>query len=394
TPPVLQLDEAATRHVASIASKCSLLSYSRDDVLYNLDQHGAVLLRGWNVSSAAEFSCLLSMLGLSDNADYFPAEAGREPLLTGTGPRGVSPRVVAFWCERPSYLGGETLIVDGIGAFSALPRYLRKRLRSRHNMSFSELLAACEGSRVRARLIGERSRGRELCSSHSTVLELEFQKPSVVLPDPLQSLSSTPRARALRPSLCLNFSEFGFTARAALLETLLQRGLFCGVRWMPHLLLWRLALLWPLVACLLRLFDQLPGWLCSPLKMCTLVLEEWRISSASRCADAESLSPNSQQQASKAAGVVRNSSIGVEGEKGDVLAASEIHSSSANTSDNLGHFKREQSKPTDCTLGESLSDEDAEQLSKAVGENAVAFRWRRGELAANSYTILVVYATF
>lgn len=49
------------------------------------------------------------MLGLSDNADYFPAEAGREPLLTGTGPRGVSVWPTNSLRNTGGYLGHEIL---------------------------------------------------------------------------------------------------------------------------------------------------------------------------------------------------------------------------------------------------------------------------------------------
>jgi hypothetical protein len=46
-----------------------------------LDLHGAVLLRGWTVDSPVAFADVCAALPLGSLADYFPAEAGREPAL-------------------------------------------------------------------------------------------------------------------------------------------------------------------------------------------------------------------------------------------------------------------------------------------------------------------------
>ena len=56
------------------------LASQTQQVLGALDAHGAVLLRGWRVSSAAEFAEAMRALPLRACTDYFPAEPGRRPL--------------------------------------------------------------------------------------------------------------------------------------------------------------------------------------------------------------------------------------------------------------------------------------------------------------------------
>ena len=133
------------------------LASQTQQVLGALDAHGAVLLRGWRVSSAAEFAEAMRALPLRACTDYFPAEPGRRPLgcagepLEGVWPTNSHratggylapevlphsenyyalrpPRLVAFWCERAPWLGGETALFDGAGALAALPPALRATL--------------------------------------------------------------------------------------------------------------------------------------------------------------------------------------------------------------------------------------------------------------------------
>ena len=145
-----------------------------------------MLLRGWTtLASADDFAQALAALpGLRGIPDYLPAEPGREPrtprgtstaaaaaavpiwptnrlkvsggylspevlphtecyyALTAqpaadppaaptaapmaASARGLSlapPRVVAFYCESPAWLGGETALFDGRRAFGALPSH-------------------------------------------------------------------------------------------------------------------------------------------------------------------------------------------------------------------------------------------------------------------------------
>ena len=60
------------------------LASQTQQVIGALDAHGAVLLRGWRISSAVEFAEAMRALPLRACTDYFPAEPGRRPL-GGTG---------------------------------------------------------------------------------------------------------------------------------------------------------------------------------------------------------------------------------------------------------------------------------------------------------------------
>ena len=126
-----------------------VLASQSQQLLAALDAHGALLLRGWPVSSAEEFAAAMRALPLKVCTDYFPAEPGRRPLgcvgepLEGVWPTNSlratggylapevlphsenyyalrPPRLVAFWCERAPWLGGETALFDGAGALAAL----------------------------------------------------------------------------------------------------------------------------------------------------------------------------------------------------------------------------------------------------------------------------------
>ena len=57
-----------------------VLASQTQQLLGALDAHGAVLLRGWAVSSAAEFAEVMRALPLRGCTEYFPAEPGRRPL--------------------------------------------------------------------------------------------------------------------------------------------------------------------------------------------------------------------------------------------------------------------------------------------------------------------------
>ncbi|KAL1527110.1 hypothetical protein AB1Y20_015792 [Prymnesium parvum] len=373
-PRILQLDDReqtrSPRRRAPAAREA--LSSLRAEVFEQLDARGAVLLRGWRVRSAAEFGEMVAALGLPDLPDYFPAEPGREPLAPHPSAATVwptnslrrtggylsheilphtenyyalqQPRLVVFWCERQSLLGGETLLVDGNLALTSLRRRLRarlqrlaftvrrrltcRRLRRRHQVEFGALLEACGASGVHARLLRDEEAREARGAADRGVAELAFQKPGVVAAAPLLST----RRRAC-PALCLNCSEFGAAPRAALLQTLLERGMFAGARWAMHRLLWRLALRWPLVAWALRKLDEAPGWLRHPRAMFDLMSDDSLIA---RCTPTGT-------------GEGRSS-----GERGSWVRGR--------------------------TLGETLTEAEQEELARALGASAVAFHWHRGDV--------------
>ena len=225
------------------ASLRDTLASQAQQVLAALDAHGAVLLRGWSISSAAEFAEAMRVLPLPVCTDYFPAEPGRRPLgcagdpLEGVWPTNslratggylapeilphsenyyalLPPRLVAFWCERAPWLGGETALFDGAGALAALPPALRAkldapfavrrllgeaRLHRRHATQVAALLRASSGGAaahhsrgcvVVRRLTAPRSSGdrREI----QEIVELSFEKPAVLRAPPLAVVTERP----------------------------------------------------------------------------------------------------------------------------------------------------------------------------------------------------------
>ena len=205
-----------------------------------LDQHGALLLRGWDVKDAATFakavSALGSSCGLHSLSDYFPAEHGRDErelhgettvwptnTLQTTGaylqPEVVphtenfyahpQPRVLCFCCERAPWLGGETALFDGRAAVQSLPPRLRARLAepcavhrvhslarllSRHGVHFQQSLSQLmEDSGAELRHIGGGDEGS--CASHIELIR-RVTVASQTPPPALDPSSSSPSSAA------------------------------------------------------------------------------------------------------------------------------------------------------------------------------------------------------
>ena len=347
---------------------------------------GALLFRGWRVESTADFAAVVAALPIRPLlTDYFPAEPGRSPLEPDGHPLAAvwptnsrrrtggyltpevlphsenyyalrPPRLVAFWCERAPWLGGETGLFDAAAALAALPPPLRAhldqtfavrrlvpscRLRRRHGIDDEALhrLARCHdgggggGAGVDVRRVDD-------------AVEFCFEKPAVVTAPPMAADcdrdgghdddAASPQGAAPRPALCINFSECGACGRAALFERLLRRGMFAGRRWAAHRAVWLLALRWRWAMRLLLLIDQLPGWLRWPAR----ALRRLRERRARPC------SPQAPAPASS-------------------------------RSRRSAGRRRVQPRPT---LGESLSDRQAEQLGRALADHASVFRWARGDV--------------
>lgn len=337
---------------------------------------GALLFRGWRVESSADFAAVVAALPIRPLlTDYFPAEPGRSPLepdghrLAAVWPTNTRrrtggyltpevlphsenyyalcpPRLVAFWCERAPWLGGETGLFDAAAALAALPPPLRAhlnqtfavrrlvpscRLRRRHGVDNKALnnLVRCDdggGAGVDVRRVDD-------------AVEFCFEKPAVVTAPPMAADhhrdGEASQRVALRPALCINFGECGACGRAALFERLLRRGMFSGRRWAAHRVVWLLALRSRWAMRLLLLIDQLPGWLRWPAR----ALRSLRERHARPC-------------------------------------SSQAPSPEASRSSRTGRC-RIQPRPT---LGESLSDRQAEQLGRALADHASVFRWARGDV--------------
>lgn len=345
----LVLEPAQLPTIAALATPAALgavLESRAAAVCKLLQEHGALLLRGWNVCGPTELAA--AVRGLSPHllpmADYFPAEHGRDERhrvpfgsevvtvwptnsLARTGgyllPEVVPhtenfyaltppPRVVCFCCERAPWLGGETALVDGAAAVESLPEDLRghlakpftirrfhslARLRRRHGLQPNELLAlanrtSAEGLTVRAANSGgggESGAYIELCMGRVAA--------SPTPPPPLYCGSDGPSTPPSPPTsaattMRFNFGEIGGrkSVRAALLAALLQRGFFGGRSWAPYRWLWALAFKHPAtVARLLGALDALPGWLTRPLSMMRRAADARGAAQAEAAADAAAM---------------------------------------------------------------------------------------------------------
>jgi alpha-ketoglutarate-dependent taurine dioxygenase len=361
------------------APRCSISEHHAPQIMGLLDKHGAVLLRGWSVPDTEAFATAISTLcrgcELASLADYFPAEHGRDQQrVVGEDPTTIwptngirrtggylqpevvphtecfyamkQPRVCAFFCERPAWLGGETALFDGCAAFSALPSSLRSklgqdaavrrlhtlsRLRDRHGAAILGRLPSMAAEAGTAwRLVDE--------GAADPCVELTFRR-VVASATPRPPLAAHPNPAACGDGrggkpvqhVCFNFGELSQlpAARHALLRGLLRRGLFAGRKWAVHRILWKLALVYPngLVQAWLSALDSLPGWLTRPRSVLRARADARRVA-ATRAKLARMGKPK-------------------------------------------GHGR---------TLLELLSERESEQLAETLGEHVEAVQWRTGDI--------------
>lgn len=121
------------------------------------DQYGAILLRGFAVEQDAEFEDAMSAIpAFSPMNGYFMSEPGRAVLegtrhvfptnslyKTGGGFTPIGsfhcenfysldvPRLQTFYCRKPSWLGGETGLLDMVRAFEALSPETQRKFEER-----------------------------------------------------------------------------------------------------------------------------------------------------------------------------------------------------------------------------------------------------------------------
>lgn len=125
-------------------------------ILSAVAKHGAVLLRGFDIPTTADFErVMLTVQGVSAMGEAFMAEPGRTVVpgakyvlhtntlykTGGTFDRVGSfhtenyygpdvPRFISFFCEKASWLGGETGLVDMAKVYADLPEALKDRLKA------------------------------------------------------------------------------------------------------------------------------------------------------------------------------------------------------------------------------------------------------------------------
>ncbi|AMO93238.1 taurine catabolism dioxygenase TauD, TfdA family protein [Collimonas fungivorans] len=132
----------------------TLLAERGLEILDQVERHGAVLLRGFGVATGGDFEqAMLSIPQVRGMNQVFMSELGRTVIdgarfvlhtntLYKTGgsfsPVGGFhaenyyspdvPRYIAFFCEQPSTLGGETGVVDMAKVYEELPERIRAHL--------------------------------------------------------------------------------------------------------------------------------------------------------------------------------------------------------------------------------------------------------------------------
>jgi hypothetical protein len=159
------------------------LSENSDKVLEKIYKHGAVLIRGFNVFSEAEFEQGVTNIKQIDAMDgYFMAEPGRSLVdgckyvhytnkkykTGGTLKLGGFhtenhytcdvPAFISFWCRKPSLIGGETGLVHMGNVYEGLNDSIKKKLNTatfftskipisevanRYNISADKIEAEC-----------------------------------------------------------------------------------------------------------------------------------------------------------------------------------------------------------------------------------------------------------
>lgn len=125
-----------------------------DEITEAIAVNGAVLLRGFDIASNQEFERqVLSIQGMRGINEVFMSEDGRTVVdgtnfvlhtntlyKTGGSFRPVGgfhpenyyvpdvPRYISFFCNKPSWLGGETGLINFAGLYADLPEVLKEKL--------------------------------------------------------------------------------------------------------------------------------------------------------------------------------------------------------------------------------------------------------------------------
>lgn len=246
-----------------IEPKCSssmeylkgFLSQHSNQLVFDLSRYGAILIRGFSISSLLEFeSAVLSIRGMEGIRDVFMAEPGRS-LIDGTqfvlhtntlmktgGTLHLGgfhsenyyvpdvPRFISFFCVQPSVQGGETGLVNTAGIYRDLPQSLKEKLNARRFQAamipFTSIMQryGVDASLIEA-LCAEQCLAVE---EHDGVKYLSIFKPSVM---------EHPTTKEL--VLPINFSnELGGLGFDDHIQRVFSRD-YKGYQWSIHKFVWR-----------------------------------------------------------------------------------------------------------------------------------------------------------
>lgn len=269
----------------SLSDLCALLGRHSTDIVADLAEHGAILLRGFDLRTSHDFErAVLSIQGMKGMASAFNSEPGRVVVddtkyvlhtntlyKTGGGwfiggfhteNHYVAdvPRFISFFCLRPSRQGGETGLLDTAGLYRELPPELQHALQERRYAVGGFVPLAQLDQRygvgverleqlARERGFDVAERGGERC--------LAFHKPFVAR-HPLSGELSL---------MCNLSGELGSIGLARELHKAFLPD-YRGLRWLPHRALWRAVLTldavlhprtaWPALDALLQRLQREP----------------------------------------------------------------------------------------------------------------------------------------
>lgn len=258
--------EAKGRQGASwLASR---VASAKDAITAALHTHGALLFRGFDVTTDADFERIVTSVdGARPMAGYFMSEPGRDRI---EGTRAVLntssiyktggalylggfhsenfystevPSLQAFWCKEPSRLGGETALVQSADVYADLPRHLQEKLEK------ERVLARWFSLRSVAERYGmDEHAARARCLEVGLELEDDASGTSVLLFKP--PVIKHPHTG--RPALQINVSGEVPGFDAALRREAAPS--YRGLRWALHRAAWRS----PSIASLLPVLDSYP----------------------------------------------------------------------------------------------------------------------------------------
>lgn len=235
---------------------CFLQTFLKDNssaILKDIAQHGAVLLRGFDVSSSHDFEqTVLSISGLNGIRDAFMSEDGRIPAddlqyvlhtnaiykTGGTLYLGgfhtenyYSPDVpsfICFCCLQPSKTGGETGLINTQKIYDALSAELKEKLAKKTCLAAKWLVSEV------AERYGITSREVEmLCQKMNLPIVGQYPHQVILMYKPNVLIHPVTRRRNLQ----VNFFEL------PLLNKLLQQRFmqdYRGKQWFWNRVVWRL----------------------------------------------------------------------------------------------------------------------------------------------------------
>lgn len=231
------------------------LSSNSTQLCEELARHGAILLRGFNIGSVREFERqVLSIRSLRGMRDIMLSEAGRtrangaeyvlhtNSLFKTGGTLAFGsfhtenyyapdvPQYISFFCIRPSWLGGETGLVNTARLFQDLPTALQQKLEEQSYVVNETPVASIAARYGLSEEAIERfcvAAGLSVMSTEGTKRLVMF-KPSVI-------------SHPLTGERCLMINISGALEVYGLKDLLVEAFWpdYCGWRWWLHRLCWR-----------------------------------------------------------------------------------------------------------------------------------------------------------